>query len=38
MAIMLAEAGASLAICDVGSPDMATVGYPLAASATRIGR
>jgi len=32
MAIMLAQAGARVAICDVSRPDMATVGYPLAAS------
>lgn len=32
IALMLAEAGANVAICDVGTSQMATVGYELAAS------
>ncbi len=32
MALQLAARGGNLAICDVGQPEMASVGYPLAAS------
>lgn len=32
MALQLAAAGANVAICDVGQPDMPSVGYPLAPS------